>query len=335
MRSIAPGYNAGDTIYCYFDTYDSNGASVTITGLAVTDIEIYKDGSTTQRSSDSGYTLLDTDGIDFDGVTGLHGFSIDTSDNSDAGFWADGSHYLINVNAITVDGQTVRFSYELRLGVLIQPTTSGRTLTIESDGMAHADVKEVEGSDATDQINAACDTALSDYDAPTKAELDAGLAALNDVSSADVNAACDTALTDYDAPTKAELDSGLAALNDLDAAGVRSAVGLASANLDTQLSAIAADLPTRATKNTALSNFVFPMIDSTDDVSLKTGLTVTGQVSQDGGALGALTNAVAEISNGLYKVDITAAEMNADVVVLRFSATGANDRIVTILTQPT
>jgi len=60
----------------------------------------------------------------------------------------------------------------------------------------------------------------------------------NNLSAADVNAQCDTALAEYDAPTKAELDSGLAALNDLDAAGIRSAVGLASANLDTQLSTI-------------------------------------------------------------------------------------------------
>ena len=66
------------------------------------------------------------------------------------------------------------------------------------------DTVQIEGSDATDQINAAADTALADYDPPTKAEL----------------------------------DSGLAALNDLDAAGVRSAVGLASANLDTQLGTI-------------------------------------------------------------------------------------------------
>ena len=58
---------AGSTIYIPFTTYDkTNGASVTMTGLAVTDIEIYKDGSTTQRASDNGYTLLDTDGIDFD-----------------------------------------------------------------------------------------------------------------------------------------------------------------------------------------------------------------------------------------------------------------------------
>jgi len=77
---------------------------------------------------------------------------------------------------------------------------------------------------------------------------------LNDVSSADVNAACDTALTDYDAPTKAELDSGLAGLNDLDAAGVRTAVGLASANLDTQLSALPTTAEVNAEVDTALSD---------------------------------------------------------------------------------
>lgn len=40
----------------------------------------------------------------------------------------------------------------------------------------------------------------------------------------EINATVDTALTDYDAPTKAELDSGLAALNDLDAGEVEAAV---------------------------------------------------------------------------------------------------------------
>lgn len=139
MFIMPPVFNAGDTIYFFFDTYDSNGASVTITGLAVTDIEVYKNGSVTQRSSDNGYALLDTDGIDFDGTVGLHGFSIDTSDNSDSGFWADGSQYLVNVNAITVDSQTVRFSYLLTLGYLLRPTTAGRKLDVSSGGEAGLD----------------------------------------------------------------------------------------------------------------------------------------------------------------------------------------------------
>lgn len=101
---------ASTTIYIPFTTYDgSTGASITCSGLAVTDVEIYKNGSVTQRSSDAGIALLDTDGIDFDGITGLHGFSIDLSDNTDAGFFAVGSWYWVVVSAITVDSQTVTF----------------------------------------------------------------------------------------------------------------------------------------------------------------------------------------------------------------------------------
>lgn len=59
------------------------------------------------------------------------------------------------------------------------------------------DTVTIEGGDASDAINAACDTALTDYDAPTKAEMDAGFAALNDVSAADVNAQVDQSIEDY------------------------------------------------------------------------------------------------------------------------------------------
>ncbi len=98
---------------------------------------------------------------------------------------------------------------------------------------------------------------------------------------------------------------------------------------------ILADLPNIPTKNVALSNFSFLMVDSTDNVSPKTGLTVTGTISKDGAAFSSLTNSVAEIANGIYKVDITADEMNANVVVLRFAASGGDDRFITMLTQST
>lgn len=101
---------AGDVLPIMFDTFDGGtGASITMSGLAVTDIEIYKDGSVTQRASDAGYTLLDTDGIDFDGLTGIHGFSIDTGDNTDASFYTTGAWFHVVVSAITVDAQTVSF----------------------------------------------------------------------------------------------------------------------------------------------------------------------------------------------------------------------------------
>jgi len=71
---------------------------------------------------------------------------------------------------------------------------------------------------------AAAAAALTAYDPPTKAELDAGLAALNDLDATAVQAAAAAALTAYDPPTKAELDAGLAGLNDPDAAAIADAV---------------------------------------------------------------------------------------------------------------
>jgi hypothetical protein len=100
----------GSTIYIPFDSFaGATGASITMSGLATTDILVYKNGSTTERASQTGYTLLDTDGIDFDGKTGIHGFSIDLSSNADAGFYVAGARYMIVVSSITVDGQTVSF----------------------------------------------------------------------------------------------------------------------------------------------------------------------------------------------------------------------------------
>ena len=101
---------AGAVLPIMFTTYAAaTGASVTLTGLAVTDIEVYKGTSMTQRASDAGFVLLDTDGIDLDGVTGIHGFSIDTGDNTDASFYAVGSFFTVVVSAVTVDSQTVNF----------------------------------------------------------------------------------------------------------------------------------------------------------------------------------------------------------------------------------
>ena len=99
----------GTVLPVVFGTYNGSGASVAATGLAVTDIEIYKGTSMTQRASDAGYTLMDTDGLDLDGITGINGFSIDTGDNTDSGFYSVGSFFTVIVSAITVDSQTVSF----------------------------------------------------------------------------------------------------------------------------------------------------------------------------------------------------------------------------------
>ena len=119
---------AGQVIPYIFATYGgSPTASITITGLATTGIEVYKGTSMTQRASDAGYALIDTDGIDIDSTTGIQGFSIDTSDNTDAGFYAAGNDYTVIVNGLTIDGGSTsmtafRFSIDNR--GLLRPTTA-------------------------------------------------------------------------------------------------------------------------------------------------------------------------------------------------------------------
>ena len=109
---------AGSVLPIPFTTYaGGTGASITMTGLTVTDIEVYKGTSMTQRSSDAGYALMDTDGIDIGGFVGVHGFSIDTGDNTDSGFYSVGSFFNVLVSAVTVDSQTVNFiAATFRLG---------------------------------------------------------------------------------------------------------------------------------------------------------------------------------------------------------------------------
>lgn len=95
--------------------------------------------------------------------------------------------------------------------------------------------------------------------------------------------------------------------------------------------------PTRLTKNTAFNNFEFVMIDSADHLSPKTGLgTFSAAVCQrsiDGGAFANLTNVASEVSNGVYKINLAAADLNGDSVTLKFTPTGADARYITILTQ--
>ena len=86
-------------------------------------------------------------------------------------------------------------------------------------------------------------------------------------------------------------------------------------------------------KNQALTAFTFLMTDSTNHQAA-TGLAVTGTVTINGAAPVALTNAVTEISNGWYKVNLAAADTNGNVLGFLFTAAGADDRFITEITQP-
>lgn len=104
-------------------------------------------------------------------------------------------------------------------------------------------------------------------------------------------------------------------------------------SMATAIKAVTDALPEGFKKNTAFSNFVFFMADSTDHVTGKTALTVTAQRSIDGGAFAACTNAVAEIANGWYKINLSAADLNGDSIALKFTATGADATGISIKTK--
>ena len=91
--------------------------------------------------------------------------------------------------------------------------------------------------------------------------------------------------------------------------------------------------PAGVKKNVALDNFSFTMISAADHITPKTGLSVTAQISKDGGAFAACTNLVVEKAYGSYKINFTQNEMNADIIELRFTATGADPKNIVIKTS--
>lgn len=96
----------GSTIRIPFGSYAAaTGASAATTNYAAADIQIYKDGSATQRASTAGFTAT----ADFDTLTGINLVVITLSDNTTTGFFTAGSEYIVVVADVTIDAQTVRF----------------------------------------------------------------------------------------------------------------------------------------------------------------------------------------------------------------------------------
>lgn len=211
-------FKADDTVYIIFNTYDSDGASVTVTNLASTDVHIHKDGGTTQRSSSAGITVS----IDFDGITGNHLIAIDLSDNTDAGFYATGSDFQARVEGITVDTQTINSwvgSYSIENRSALMPTTAGRTLDVTATGAAGIDWANVENPTTAVDLSQTdiqlCDTVTTNTD--MVGTDNAALASvctegrLSELDAANIPSDIDNILTD----TGTTIPASIAGLNDI------------------------------------------------------------------------------------------------------------------------
>lgn len=138
-------YDLSTVVYGKFTTYrPSTGASYTLAGSPV--LSVYKDASDTQ--STTGVTLT----ADFDGVTGLNHFAVDTS--ADGTFYSAGSFFHVVITTGTVDSVSVTgsvvASFTLRKDSSLKPTTAGRALDVSAGGEAGLDWANI-GSPTTAQ----------------------------------------------------------------------------------------------------------------------------------------------------------------------------------------
>lgn len=133
----------------FLDSTDGDTAETGLT-IANTDIKLWKAGATTLADKNSG------GGTHISG--GIYYATLDATDTNTLGPM---------VIFVHVSG-----ALPVRLECCVLAANIYDSMIAGSD-LLDVNTSQIEGSDATDQINAACDTALSDYDAPTKAELDA------------------------------------------------------------------------------------------------------------------------------------------------------------------
>lgn len=105
-------------------------------------------------------------------------------------------------------------------------------------------------------------------------------------------------------------------------------------NLIDAIKAMTDNLPSAVKKNTALNNFTFPMVLSSDHATAATGKTLTAERSIDGGAFAACANSASEISAGAYKINLATTDLNGNVILLKFAETDCDTRFILILTKP-
>lgn len=86
-------------------------------------------------------------------------------------------------------------------------------------------------------------------------------------------------------------------------------------------------------QNTIVSAFSFVMTDNTTH-NPRTGLTVSANRSIDGGSFAPCANNVTETANGWYQINLAAADTNGKNIAYRFISVSADDRNVSLITQP-
>lgn len=192
------------------------------------------------------------------------------------------------------------------------------------------------------QVNTEVDNALNTAipGGPTADSINQRVLAIDDLSQA--AGAGDLAAILTDTGTDGVLIGTGAIVTTSFAAGAVDAAAIAASAIGA--SELAADAVTEIrdailpVSNTALSNIEFLFVSSVDHVTPVTGATgISGSVSINGAAFAAVGGAIAEVANGIYQFDASAADMNGGMITFRFLATGGtpaapDDTFLTIVT---
>lgn len=255
----------GDTLYIPFASYNDSGDSEALSGLAVTDIEIFKNGDVTPRATDSGYSILTDTGM-YGNRPGAYRVRVQIYNTADdTGFFDAGGQYHVLIDSVTVDGKTVRFFP-----------------AIFEVGRQRVDVREFNDTGVNERlgrIQSDVDTGLRALITASKNELDTGIR--------DTLADYDTGIRDFITDAKNELDTGgVNVTATVDTGVINQAVWQANASrtitsldVDTGLRDLIADI--KVELDTGLRDFITDAKNELDTGGVNVTATVdTGVINQ-------------------------------------------------------
>lgn len=353
-------FDPSTVIYGKFSTFQpSTGATFTLAGSPA--IAVYKDNSATE--STAGVSLT----ANFDSVAGLNHLTIDTS--ADGTFYSAGSFFEAVLSAGTVDAVNVTGAvvagFTLRKNSSLKPATAGRALVVDASGLGDANTVKI-GPTGSGTAQTARDIGasvlLSSGTGTGQITIASGVVEANPVKwlggtipAVNVTGVPKVDIVDWLGSAPSSLSSGKVLsdpwpialpggyssgtagyiLGNLAASGDPWGTALPGSYTPGQAGYILGNriaIQSNTVTNVGLNNFEFVMVDSAGVP--RTGLSVVPQRSIDGGAFGSTSNSVSEVSNGLYKINLSSGDLNGSVITLRFTATGAQDRLITVVMVP-
>ena len=264
----------GDTLYFNFGSYNDSGDSEGVVGtLAVTDIEVFKNGAATARATDSGYSLISDTGQLGDRV-GLNRFSISLFNTADdASFYATGAWYQVAVDSVTIDGKTVRLwvgSFEIGFAS-VNVTTFADTGVNNRLSVIAADTDT--GIQSSVNVTTFADTGVNNRLSVIASDTDTGIQ-----SSVNVTAFADTGVNLRLAIIAADTDTGIQS-----SVTATNVTGFSDTGINNRLSVIAADTDTGIQSSVNVTTFAdtgvndrLARILSDTDTGIQSGVTVTG-----------------------------------------------------------